>query len=729
MLTPELEAANTNTSPERLNELLQKSPELAAVIANNENTSPELLQELSTSEDEQIRQAVAANPNTPTDVLFKLGEEFPQELLDNPVFSLLLLENPNFMQDIPEATLVNLIKLPSIPDSFLQWVLNSSNEPQILFFITMNPKVSKEDLQKLINKFQRHWNSEQIQQVAKLHVNWSGEMEWGWEEAALEVVQKRQLYKDRIVHKELSEYSLWQIGVIPESFLTTLDFKTITKIAQHPETPGYILQALLKNPRAAINKVRVAIASNLNTPVHLLEELAGDENKRVRRNVFLNPNTPNVIFQRFQEYERAIGNTNTSPEELMRIPTNEWMHISKGVASHPNTPKEVLLKLATNKSWKMRLAVAKNSNISDDILAILQQDNIKTVREESSKTLKRKLNNTKDIQTDYVYLEKKCELYLDDLQNIVGSKNKYIPPQIINHLCQKIALDLDISDTFLDRCALTHSIDLQTALARHPKISESIFEQLMKSRSPRLRQLLTQNQNLPINLLKKLLNNNNYKIRQAVLIALQKNPLARRDKDLNNFWQQWNMAQNVNTPDETLAKLAQSKWVLIREAVAQHPKAAMIIYQLDKPAKKDDKTNIPATLIEKLIVDKNQAVRIAVAKNPHTPIDILEELADTNFCNEPIHLAAVKTLIKQYPESDILDLDNYIWQHPCPSLSGFFVLLHPLTPSDVLVKYFRSWSWLERYAIATNPNTPVHIRQRLAEDANRIVRAGAKSYL
>lgn len=52
-----------------------------------------------------------------------------------------------------------------------------------------------------------------------------------------------------------------------------------------------------------------------------------------------------------------------------------------------------------------------------------------------------------------------------------------------------------------------------------------------------------------------------------------------------------------------------------------------------------------------------------------------------------------------------------------------------MTPRDVLQQGARSQSWLERYAVADNPATPAELRQQLAEDGNRIVKATARAYL
>ena len=62
--------------------------------AQHENTAPEILAKLANSQDKEILRHVASNPNTPVETLEKLGKKFPDEITANPIFELLLLENP-----------------------------------------------------------------------------------------------------------------------------------------------------------------------------------------------------------------------------------------------------------------------------------------------------------------------------------------------------------------------------------------------------------------------------------------------------------------------------------------------------------------------------------------------------------------------------------------------------------------------------------------------------------
>lgn len=92
------QAADENTPPEQLRILVNpfQDMEILRLVAPHSSAEPELLRELASYGDKTICQAVVSNPNTPTDVLFALGAKFPGQLLENPVFSLLLLEGSKF---------------------------------------------------------------------------------------------------------------------------------------------------------------------------------------------------------------------------------------------------------------------------------------------------------------------------------------------------------------------------------------------------------------------------------------------------------------------------------------------------------------------------------------------------------------------------------------------------------------------------------------------------------
>jgi hypothetical protein len=90
-------------------------------IAMHANASPALLDRLAASSDRQTLRNVVLNPQTPITILLKLAPTFPGEFFLNPVFDLLLMENPNLLFELPVGVLKNILKRPDCPDSFLHW--------------------------------------------------------------------------------------------------------------------------------------------------------------------------------------------------------------------------------------------------------------------------------------------------------------------------------------------------------------------------------------------------------------------------------------------------------------------------------------------------------------------------------------------------------------------------------------------------------------------------------
>ena len=134
----------------------------------------------------------------------------------------------------------------------------------------------------------------------------------------------------------------------------------------------------------------------------------------------------------------------------------------------------------------------------------------------------------------------------------------------------------------------------------------------------------------------------------------------------------------------------------------------------------------PSSLLELLAVDKDDKIVIAVAANPNTSLNILEQLAILGKPDNQIKQAAVKALINRFPDKLSQVLADCITSFT-PIFTRLLVFLHPSTPSEILAQNFHSSSWLERYAIAQNPNTPTNVRSTLTRDGNRVVRAAARN--
>lgn len=91
-------------------------------LAGAPDTPPEVLRRLDWKAAPRLGKALAQNPNTPADLLLgKLAERFPVEVLQNPVFPLLFLENPGVLDEITPRILHGMIQHPRAPRALLEW--------------------------------------------------------------------------------------------------------------------------------------------------------------------------------------------------------------------------------------------------------------------------------------------------------------------------------------------------------------------------------------------------------------------------------------------------------------------------------------------------------------------------------------------------------------------------------------------------------------------------------
>ena len=108
-------------STESLAALLDKDDVTNRLIARHPKAGAALLEKLSHSSDRTTRALVTANPDTPPAVYLRLGAQFPNEFLANPMLDLLFLEHPALLQELPDNLLVQVLRKPNCPQDFLVW--------------------------------------------------------------------------------------------------------------------------------------------------------------------------------------------------------------------------------------------------------------------------------------------------------------------------------------------------------------------------------------------------------------------------------------------------------------------------------------------------------------------------------------------------------------------------------------------------------------------------------
>lgn len=204
----------------------------------NANTSAIRLKELSKSLDREVRQAVAKNPNTPPDILVRLFDKFPLQILRNPALSLILLERPDFFTEIYESNKLVFYK-HKLPDFFYKWAIFHVNET-IRSAVASSPKTPKCYLEQL---------SEDKNSFVRLQVaaNYN---------SSTCILKKLALDRDNSVRKS---------------------------VARNPNVPINILEELARDETA---EVRREVATNDNTPFHILAKLAQDPSLIVRASCY-----------------------------------------------------------------------------------------------------------------------------------------------------------------------------------------------------------------------------------------------------------------------------------------------------------------------------------------------------------------------------------------------------------------------------------------------------------
>lgn len=328
------EVLNENTTGERLQELAQKSMELARLVADNPVTPKELLKNMARRKDKTILTNLAANPNTPTEVLFNLGKRFPKHFLKNPIFSLLLLENPNFFNEMP------LIALESLQEYVLNQLSNSDvqdNEGLTPSFLV-------------------------LQQLIK--------------------------HQDTSIRCNIAKHPHAPVSLLEQLASDSSD-SVRCDVAINTSTPVYLLEKLASD---TVSCVRYYVGKNPNTPLYILERFANENSCNVNEGIVYNPQSPTYLIDialekleqhQFGEYTLAeIAKTCESTYVLEKLAICNIRRVRSCVAENPKTPAVILEQMlqSLDEHWSVLRAIARNRNIPIEILKQMVGDRRKSIR-------------------------------------------------------------------------------------------------------------------------------------------------------------------------------------------------------------------------------------------------------------------------------------------------------------------------------------------------------------
>lgn len=273
--------------------------------------------------------ALAANPNTPVDVLMRLAGAFPAELCANPIFPLLMLEHPNLPGELPLATVRGLLRYGGVPRPFLEWLAA--------------------------------YGMPDVAAAARLHVNLGGPAGDDWPALALAELlllpppESQQLLLEMIELDAVPDWLLPAMGLrerpdaagasttgAPADAASLCSSDTMASL---PELRAR-LAAQANDEHAS---VRAAVAQNPATPPELLAHLADDESPLVTRALAQNPAATAELLDRLARDCTWVGvrmrlavvrHPNIAPGTLARLGSDLAVEVRRAVWAHPATPPE-----------------------------------------------------------------------------------------------------------------------------------------------------------------------------------------------------------------------------------------------------------------------------------------------------------------------------------------------------------------------------------------------------
>lgn len=274
--------------------------------ATDPSTLPGRLEELAKIRHRDVLSAVARHPNTPTELLATFCSTMPDEVLQNPAFELLLVEQPSFLSELPARARERLARSEQADVDLLRELGgNTSAEQEVRFAVAANPNTPLEMVR-----------------------------EFATQAAVVRAGAARSPNAD--------EALLRTLAVDDEPMVRA-------SVAGNEHTPGDLLKKLARDEAF---DVREKAALNQNTPGPELARLATDWGLRIRIFASRNPSTPDEALDLL---ERALADEHVQFDDRERLrpglPVDDAIRLAGSefgefgsflAAQHPDLPEEVL---------------------------------------------------------------------------------------------------------------------------------------------------------------------------------------------------------------------------------------------------------------------------------------------------------------------------------------------------------------------------------------------------
>ncbi|BAY81083.1 leucine rich repeat variant [Calothrix parasitica NIES-267] len=409
-----------------------------------------------------------------------------------------------------------------------------------------------------------------VVEVARLHVNFAGT------ETIAEMLQNRNLGQNDRLAVELMQFA----PVAPCFLSEWVPESRLIQGLQNEYMPlRYRLQILERLSQSDKLEPRLIVAESSETPVSLLELLAGDLELAVRLTVEANDNCPSEVVELVKSQHDLANDWDGDVERLRELGGSRWSWIRLTVAQNPFAPEDVLMNLATDELFKVRLGVGKNPNSSARVLGVLAEESDKEIQV----AVVEHLNTTEEMlhqlfSSCKYEIQKRDNLPVSILERFYreAATDKPWEHQYLNLLLRQVntptwilaelASNVDIEELTAKAIVRQDSSpvvkDLETFLgyetgfltdiAKHPQVSVDILEKLTQYPSSQLKFTIVENPKTPEELRVSLLQELSVNSKVNIKIKIASNPQT----PIIILEQLANKSYKLNGTEELLCELA-----------------------------------------------------------------------------------------------------------------------------------------------------------------------------
>lgn len=419
----------------------------------NNSNHPEHLRKLAQSEDWRERTRVGENTSTPVDVLEALADDpfdndgtgsafVRQAVAGNPASPIKILEK--LAQDWSKSVRSSVASNPSTPVYLLENLATYKYGSPVFYALVRNPLIPSY----LLAKIAKLSDSMMVLELVAKHYNTPKKI--------LKYLSK----KDDIKWSYRLKIPIAENSNTPPEVLAELATDPYYKIWFDYDRKGY-----------AQFLIQIAVASNFNTPLDVLEFLYKERDIFVCIALAKNQSTPRKILNNLaikEDYlvQHQKGYRNSIKEikafDTLNYYKSYLFRIRLSLAGNFYTPQNILEKLFEDRDSNIQLAIAQNFNTPTHVLETLAKHRNYYVR----------LNVSKRINNPLFLLEK-----------LFHCKIRYIREEASNRIyliCREISSNPNTSIEQLHEILKHQDVEVRLSIIQHPQGLSLLLDRCLK---------------------------------------------------------------------------------------------------------------------------------------------------------------------------------------------------------------------------------------------------------